>query len=277
MDILNDSIKKFIKPQRIEFGLGSFIGLVLLGVIFITAGYFVFRNATVKSGWIKTSGSVVSVVQSRGSNGSTMYSATVQYEIDGAQYRVTDRASSSIHPTIGDIYQVTYNPASPNEAMVVPPLWVNMLFMLFPALGVFMIIYAYISYMKSRKHSRNIQFLLTNGFKTTGIIVDIQSYGTRRSSYTIDVSAPDMTGVVQTYTSDVLNGIGGLAMTDYKKNPVPVTVYIDSANPKNYYVDISQLPEITPERIAELIKSATSLNANIPGSSTTTQSTPPTI
>ena len=45
-------------------------------------------------------------------------------------------------------------------------------------------------------------------------------------------------------------------MADFRNNPIAIDVYIDTTNPKKYYVDISDIPNLTPERIQELIKSA---------------------
>ena len=63
-------------------------------------------------------------------------------------------------------------------------------------------------------------------------------------------------GKDQKYKSDSLTGIGGLAMADFRTNPIPIDVFIDPSNPAEYYVDVSDVPNLTPERIATLIKNA---------------------
>ena len=70
------------------------------------------------------------------------------------------------------------------------------------------------------------------------------------------MSATDNTGVVQNYVSDSLNGVAGLAMADFQNNPILIDVYVDLINPQNYYVDISDIPNLTPQRISELIQAA---------------------
>ena len=98
---------------------------------------------------------------------------------------------------------------------------------------------------------------MQSGQKLQGILVDVQSEGSdNNSGYKIVVSATDTSGAVQNYVSDSLTGIGGLAIADFRSNPIPIDVYIDPANPQNYYVDVADIPNLTPERIGELIKSA---------------------
>ena len=57
-------------------------------------------------------------------------------------------------------------------------------------------------------------------------------------------------------------------MIDLRANPVPIDVYIDTVNPENYYVEVDDIPNLTPDRIADMIKTVvkpaeyTSINAN---------------
>ncbi len=106
-----------------------------------------------------------------------------------------------------------------------------------------------------------------------GILTDIQSTGgNNNGSYKIVISATNIAGVVQNYVSDSLNNIAGLAMADFRNNPIPIDVYIDPTKPQNYYVDISDIPNLTPERIAQLTQSA----VKTAGPQTIMNTTPPT-
>jgi len=75
-------------------------------------------------------------------------------------------------------------------------------------------------------------------------------------TYNLIVSA-SYNGVVNNYISDSLNGVAGLAMSDFNNNPISIDVYINPLNPEEYYVDISDIPTLTPDRIIELIKKTT--------------------
>jgi uncharacterized membrane protein len=76
------------------------------------------------------------------------------------------------------------------------------------------------------------------------------------ATYRVTVAADDGTGAVRNYQSDAVRGLSALAVQNFKTTPVPVDVYIDPTNPKNYYVNVSDLPNLTTEKIAELVKQA---------------------
>ena len=56
--------------------------------------------------------------------------------------------------------------------------------------------------------------------------------------------------------SDSISGIAAIAMEDFRTTPIPMDVYIDSANPNSYYVDASGVPELTAGGIVDLLKKA---------------------
>lgn len=77
--------------------IGSTIGSVIFGAIFLIAGYFiafsfgapVLENAKASESWPKTTATIVeSKVEKSRSDGKTMYSAQVEYkyEVDGQEY-----------------------------------------------------------------------------------------------------------------------------------------------------------------------------------------------
>jgi hypothetical protein len=38
--------------------------------------------------------------------------------------------------------------------------------------------------------------------------------------------------------------------------PLTINIYIDPMNPEKYYVDIEDIPDLTPERVMELMQAA---------------------
>ena len=247
-----------IKVRRQKFGLGAFIILVLLGIAFTAFGLFIVRSSQIDKSWIKVRGEVVEV-SSTISQGSTLYTPIIKYEVNGQSHRITPSSSSSFYPT-GSHREVAYNPARPNEAKVIEGTGTKLLLLAFPAIGMLLLVLAPILFFRSIKRSQRISNLTQTGQKLQGVITDIQSTGSTNGNnvYRIVVSAVDPAGATQNYKSDSLAGVAGLAMADFRNNPIPIDVYIDPADPKNYYVDISDIPNLTPERIGELIKSAIS-------------------
>jgi hypothetical protein len=248
-----------MKVRRQKFGIGSLLFMLIFGFAFAGIGIFAIKSSKIDPGWTRISGHVTGS-SSNISNGSTTYTPIVSYEVNGRDYQVTASTSSNNHPAIGTGKEVAYNPASPDEAKVVADGASKSLLYLFPAAGILCILLAPFLFFRSLKRSKNIGSLMQSGLKVQGIITDIQQPSAQNnssnSSYKIVVQAPDNSGSVQTYVSDSVSGIGGLAMADFRANPIPIDVYIDPANPKNYYVDVSEVPNLTPERIGELIKSA---------------------
>jgi hypothetical protein len=128
----------------------------------------------------------------------------------------------------------------------------------FPIIGIAISLIGVFLLVRSLIRARNIKNLIRTGQKLQGVLIDVQTTqdNHKRNTYQIVVSATDSMGVVQNYVSDRLNSIGGLAMMDPRTNPIPIDVYVDATNPQNYYVDISDIPNLTPERIIELLQTA---------------------
>ncbi len=118
-----------------------------------------------------------------------------------------------------------------------------------------MIVLGTFLFIRSIKRNNNIKRLIQSGQKLQGVVVDVSE---ANNGDVITVSATGPSGNVQSYTSDPVQGIGVVSLADFKNNPIPIDVYIDPADPENYYVDISDVPNLTPERINELFKSMTS-------------------
>ncbi len=256
----NNADNTNFKVRRQKFGFGSLILILIIGAVFAAAGGFAYKSMQVDKSWPRIQGEIVDVSKNI-SNGSTTYTPIIKYVVRGTNYQVTSSSSSSFYPTIGGKKEIAYNPSQPDQAKVIEGSGITMLILLFPAIGVLMLILGPTLFIRSVKRSQRIKSLMESGQKIQGIIVDIKSMGSNNNTaYKIVVAANDNLGTVQNYTSDSLSGTAGLAMTDFRNNPIPIDVYIDSANPQNYYVDISDIPNLTPQRIGDLIKSAVTNN-----------------
>ena len=266
------------KVKRQRFGVAAPIFMLVFGFGFAVAGVFIGKSSTIDASWQRVTGKVISSSSSV-SNGSTMYTPVVQYTVNGQSYQVASSVSSSSYPAIGSTKQVAYDPSHPDHAKVVSSAG-KIFAYVFIAIGVLAIVFAPIAFTRSLRRSRDISSLQQTGQKLQGVITDIQApnivSGNNNSggAYKIVVSATDAAGNVRTFTSDSLSGIGGLAMADFRSSPIPMDVYVNPANPSDYYVDISEVPSLTPQRIQELISSA--LHNNAPESVQPNQ-TPPTV
>lgn len=242
------------KAKRKKFGVDSLIFLVLFGAVFVSAGFFAINHSRVDSSWARTSGEVVDSLRSI-NEGST-YSAVVEYHVDAQSYRITSGFSSSFEPTIGETREVAYNPSQPSQAKIVESASTTWWLWIFPVIGLTVLIIAPVAFFRSVKRSKRIDNLLQTGQKLQGVLVDVQPIDSQAGTCTITVAATDSSGVVRNYTSDVITGSRGFGLLDLRSNPVPIDVYIDPTNPENYYVDIADIPGLTPERIKELIEQA---------------------
>lgn len=257
---MNDQLKSGImgfKTKRQKFGVSSLLFLVLFGAAFTAAGVFAIKSNEVNAGWKTVGGKTVSS-SSYISDGSKMYTPVVEFKVDGQSYTTTSRMSSSSAPRVGEGRQVAYNPSRPDESKVIEGIGSTWWLYLFPIVGIVCLVAAPYTFIRSLKRGGDIDKLMRSGQKLQGVLVDVQSQGSSGDSgYKIVVAAIDTAGVVQNYTSDSLTGIGALAMADFRNKPIPIDVYVDPTNVQSYYVDVSDIPNLTPERISELIKFAT--------------------
>jgi hypothetical protein len=252
------------KTKRQQFGVSSLIFSLLIGGAFIGVSLTMLQSTKVNPSWRRVSGQVVDTVTRQGSD-STTYAAVVRYSVNGQTYRTTNSISSSSVPTVGATKEVAYNPAQPGQAKIVEGARETWWLWLFPVIGAVVVFGSLYAFVKSQKRSKNIQSLMQSGIKLQGILTDMQAAGGNHDSkYRIIVSATDNTGVVQNYVSDIVSGVGSLALADFRTKPVPIDVYVDPTNPQNYYVDLSDIPNLTPERIKELVQSAAA-NGQTPG------------
>ena len=248
-----------MNARRQKFGIGSFIGLFLFGAIFTVAGYFGIQSTKVDPSWTRVQGTVIDAEERRSSKGGTTYAAVVEYTEGEETNNVTSSFSSSFYPDVGETREVSYNPAQPGQAKVVEGLGSSWFLYIFPIVGILCILLAPYYFVKSIRRGGEIKRLMQSGQKLQGGLVDIKDSpvvvnGVR--SHILVVAATDNMGKVQNYESDYVTGVGTVAMEDLRNSPVPIDVYVDNANPKSYYVDISDIPNLTPERITELLKKA---------------------
>lgn len=254
--------KRTMVPKRQVFGIVPLLFSVLFGAAFAGISLLVIGGSgATDSTWEKTSGTVVDTSKRTASDGSTLHAAVVEYTVDGKSYQTVSNLSSSVAPKVGEDRDVAYNPIQPSQSQVTESIGSMWLFWLFPLFGVVIMVVSIVSFTKSLKRSRDIKQLLQTGQRVQGVLTDIQSSDTRSSgTYKITVTATSADDSVQHYTSDSIVAGGNLAMIDFHNNPVLIGVYVDSTNPRNYYVDISDIPDIAPQRVRDLIGQATVKN-----------------
>lgn len=250
------TLSRAFKTKRRQFGVGSLISSCVIGGVFIAAGMIAIQSATVEANWTRASGQVVEVVSRQGRD-STTYAAVVQYSVNGKVYQTTSSLSSSSVPRVGATKEVAYNPTLPSEAKVVEGMSGTWWLWLVPAVGAVVVCGSLLAFVRSQIRTKKIQHLMQNGLKLQGVMTDLQAVGSsREDNYRIVVSGAGSQGAVQNYVSDVVRGVGSLSLADFRTKPVPIDVYIDPTDPRQYYVDISDIPNLTPDRIQELLQMA---------------------
>lgn len=226
--------------------------------MFTVAGlFFIFTNNP-DSSWTETKGTVVNV-QSRAGDSNTMYSAVVEYTVDGNSYTVVSSMSSSSAPDIGSERKVAYNPNLPQEAKIVESLTSTWWLYLFPLAGLTMIVLSILSYIRSKKRTSEIGNLQVRGVSVKGVVVELKDVGRNDNNtmYKVVVAANDLSGNVKHYLSDPINNVEGLAFTNLHQNPIAVDVFLDPNNPDNYYVDIADIPQLSAPGLSDIISHVT--------------------
>lgn len=259
---------KSLTTKRNTFGVGSLVGLLILGAMFLGIGGIFVASSQIDSAWTRVDGTIVG--SDRSSSSDSTYAPIVSYTVNGATYQVKSSISTSSYPTVGNTMQVAYNPSAPGEAKIVSGKSTMLLLMIFPAIGLIMIILGPVMFVRSRKRGQAIEQLIHSGQKVTGVMTDIKQTGSKNgsSTYKLVVSAADASGVVRHYTSDSLTGMIGLVMASFQGKAMPIDVYLDPGNPEHYYVDISDIPSLNAQSITQLVNSARSAmpgTENTPG------------
>jgi hypothetical protein len=107
-------------------GRGSGIFLLIFGIVFAGAGYFILQSSSIPSSYKRESGQIVQVapVYSNSSNSNSYsngyqqnvsYAPVISYKVDGASYTFQASGSSSSRPVIGSSVIVAYNPQNPGQ------------------------------------------------------------------------------------------------------------------------------------------------------------------
>jgi len=255
----NTSIGTIFKARRSGFGVGTLAFMLLFGVIFIGVSFVFIRDDLRSLGWMAVEGTVAEVAQSTDSEGDTMYRPTISYSVDGQTYSVTTDYSSSQSYDVGSRQTIHYNPETPSDG-VLRTNGIGYFIYLFPIVGFSVIIGAIIGFIRDRRRTGQINQLKRSGTKIQGVITDVQSTSGsngRSNSSQITVSATDGSGRVRHFVSDSMSGLGIVGLADYQTKPVAIDVYLDPTNPEAYYVDLDDIPEISPERITDLLQMAT--------------------
>jgi hypothetical protein len=195
------------------------------------------------------------------------YAAIVHYTVDDQQYEVVGQ-SVDTRPVIGASSEVIYDPAEPKNARLAADANMSKISAIAaPIIGAIVIIVGIIGFIQGRRRKRTITDLTQSGNKVQGVIVDIQttaistttttagrSNTPARPQYVIVVAAPDGQGNVRNYTSDTFEGLGRMAVVDFRTTKIPIDVYIDPTNPEKFFVDTSSIPGLTTENIATAIQ-----------------------
>lgn len=239
-----------------NFGLYSLGISLVIGIIFVVSGFFLVKSEKIDHSWIRTTGTIIDAASNTAGGSGVKYAPVVQYVVDGQSYSVSSNISSSTYPVIGKEKEVAYNPDQPGQAKIVGNIGSTVFSWIFPIIGILVIVSSSKQFADAMRYKRTSKELLTNGTKVQGILTEIRPHiRAARGTYTAIVAASNTDGVVQEYISAPLTNAGSLLMIDLQANPVPVDVYLDTENPERYYVDIDDLPSLTPQRIQELIAS----------------------
>lgn len=258
--------------KRQRFSIPNLIVMVLLGAAFLAFGFFMYKSTTIDPGWTRQTGKIVDVERSAtGSarNDSNTYYAIVEYKVNDQVLRAKSAVATSPRPSLGSDREIAYNPSNPTEAKVVEGTTTKAMFFIFMGIGLVFVLLGPFLYVRSAKRGATITSLQQSGQKITGVVSDIQATGSAggASTYKIVVTATNLSGQAQAFTSDSITGMGGISLVNFAQQPIPIDVYIDPANPEHYYVDISDIPSLTPESINNLVSRAM-------GKSPATETTP---
>lgn len=163
------SFSRPMSTSHRSFGVGALIGTLAIGIIFIAVGYFVITSFKIDSSWKRVTGTVISESVSiqqnnndsnniNSSNNSITYAPIVEYVVSDVKYQKQGSVSSSSHPTIGSSRQVAYNPNNPGDAKIVESNTTQMLFWLFPIVGLLVLLFAPFAFWRSKKSRASNEF-----------------------------------------------------------------------------------------------------------------------
>jgi len=280
-----------MKTRRRKFGVGYLLLFLFISVVFISVGFFVHKSQQINPSWPRTNGSITSY-RSTMNNGQISYTPVVGYTVKGQSYTVSSSTSSSSMPVVGATVPVAYNPSNPSQAKVISGAAAKVVPFISIGIGILMLILGPVMFIRSWRRSKDINNLRQTGRKITGVLVDIRVTGNNGGNrvrpgyvgginnmqpiYKVIVAANDpVTGSARQFTSDPIMGMATVIYEAIHGQPVPIDIYINPSNPNDYYVDISELPSLTPQAITDMLARATGRGSFAPGSPVV-QSTPAT-
>jgi hypothetical protein len=251
-----------LKARRKKFGFGYLLLFLFVGIVFISVSLLLSKSQQINPSWVRISGSISDYTPSL-ANGHTSYDPIVTYAVKGKKYIVSSSTSSSSIPLKGTPVSVAYNPSNPNQAKVVSSAVQKSLPFIFGVIGLIMTVLGIVLFILSWRRSKDINNLRQSGHKVKGIIIDFRvtaydgasersGFNTMQPIYKVIVAANDpVSGNERQYTSDAVKGMA-TAIYEALRD-----VYVNPSNPDDYYVDVSELPGLTPERIQALLASVT--------------------
>ena len=240
--------------KRMNFSFGWFI--VLLAIALGMLGLFLAATLEEQSysDWGRAPGRVAETTL-RATSRSFTHPFVVEYVVDGQNYQVADMAGSVVEPSVGDQYQVAYDPSNPAQSVVVSEEWPRLLWL---AVGLIILTVAIIQFVSERRRLQAIEKLKKTGKKFDGALIGVtQVPGKANRGHRVVVSVYQ-DGKLRKCISDPLVGAAGLETIDYKKNLISIGVFIDPENPQIYYVDVDDIPYFSPKRGHDFVLSANS-------------------
>lgn len=243
--------------QRYMMGKMTVILSLAVGGFFIGIGWLFYSAGTAEEGWISATGTVIEIEKHSGSGSSTTYSPVVEFRVDGDSYTVGSSISSSAKPTVGEEREIYYNPTDPNDAVIKNSTGSTAVFFICILVGLLIIVSLPIGVFRTRKRTKEIERLKSQGTQHQGIVTDVNYKGKANGKKISKVIvAADIHGTVKEFVSDSVVGAQSIVLEDLENNPIAVDVFIDPNDPEKYYVDIDDIRGVSGQRIQELIQKA---------------------
>lgn len=216
-----------------------------IGIIMLIIGVLIFKSTKdFQSKAILTEGTVIEMVQMRGSNGMLSHAPVVSYMAKDEQEHIYYSSSYSNPPSysVGEKVQIYYDPANPDDAQLGGG--ASIAAIIVSAIGFFFLLAAIIILLVNKNKAANAKMLMQNGRKLQADIITVD-YNTSinindRNPFVITCQWSD------TQQNEVLLFQSGNIWFDpspFLADKKQLDVYVDFNNFKKYYVDISFLPK----------------------------------
>ena len=253
-------VKNFALAKYSKLRLGALMALGVIGLFTIVMSVVSLSQGSSRDDWKSTMGRVEAVSQKNNDQG-IRFNGIIHYQVEGKNYVIEDPELQTIRPRIGSPKEVFYKSTNPNEAVFE----LENSFPVWSLLGVIfgLALSGVSGYMLFKKYQRQqfVNKLVKDGTKLNGVLSDVLPDSQAKNAdltidYRLTVSTVDILGNARSYISDRVSGPAGISLASFRSNPIPIDVYVDAMNPDDYYVDLSEIPELTPLRIAQMIQNA---------------------